>query len=52
MVPPLLPEVTGGQIAEIVTRANTISARIDFSEIVVPALVDSQGVALLDPPER
>jgi superfamily II DNA/RNA helicase len=52
LVPPLLPEITGGQIAEIVTRANTISARIDFSEILVAALVDSQGVALLDPPER
>jgi superfamily II DNA/RNA helicase len=52
LVPPLLPEITGGQIAEIVTRPNTISARIDFSEILVPALVDSHGAALLDPPER
>ncbi|PYJ86068.1 MAG: hypothetical protein DME70_08685, partial [Verrucomicrobia bacterium] len=52
VVPPLLPEITGGQIAEIVTRANTISARIDFSEVPMTALVDSLGVALLDPPER
>jgi superfamily II DNA/RNA helicase len=52
LVPPLLPEITGGQVAEIVTRVNTISARIDFSENQVTALIDSQGVALLDPPER
>ncbi len=52
LVPPLLPEITGGQISEIVIRPNTISARIDFSEILIPALVDSHGVALLDPPER
>ena len=52
MVLPLLPEITGGQIAEVVTRLNTISARIDFSENQIPALVDSHGVALLDPPER
>jgi superfamily II DNA/RNA helicase len=49
---PLLPEITGGQIAEILTRANTISVRIDFSEVAVTALVDSHGSALLDPPER
>ena len=52
VVPPLLPEITGGQIAEIVTRANTTSARIDFSEVPMTALIDSLGVALLDPPER
>src|SRR5436190_549544 len=48
----LLPEITGGQIAEIVTRTNTISARIDFSNVSISAVVDSRGVALLDPPER
>jgi superfamily II DNA/RNA helicase len=48
----LLPEITGGQIAEIVTRANTISARIDFSNVSVSAIIDARGVALLDPPER
>ena len=52
IVPPLLPEITGGRIAEIVTRANTISARIDFSENQIPAVIDSAGVALLEPPER
>ena len=48
----LLPRKTGGQIAEIVTRANTISARIDFSQVEVVAFIDSHGVALLDPRER
>ena len=52
LVPPLLPGITGGQIAETVTRANTISARIDFSQVETAALIDSHGVALLDPPER
>jgi len=48
----LLPEITGGQIAEIITRANTISARIDFSDVQIAAVIDSHGAALLDPPER
>ncbi len=52
LVPPLLPEITGGQIAEIVTRTNTIYARIHFAEVEVTAVIDSHGVALLDPPER
>src|SRR4051794_21140861 len=30
VVVPLVAEITGGQIAEIITRANTISARINF----------------------
>jgi len=51
-IPTLLPELTGGRIAELITRANTISARIDFSEVPMIALTDSRGVALLDPPER
>jgi superfamily II DNA/RNA helicase len=51
-VPPLIPEITGGAVAEIATRANTIYARIDFSEVRTAALVDSLGVALLEPPER
>jgi superfamily II DNA/RNA helicase len=51
-VPPLLPEITSGQVAEIVTRANTIYARIHFGDIPVPAVIDLHGVALLDPPER
>jgi hypothetical protein len=52
LVPPLLPEITGGQIAEMVTRTNTIYARIDFAGVPVAAVIDSGGVALLDPPER
>jgi hypothetical protein len=52
IVPPMLPEITGGLLAEIITRANTISARIDFSENQIPAIIDSAGVALLEPPER
>jgi hypothetical protein len=52
VVLPLLPEITGGQIAEIVTRGDTISARIDFSDVDIVAFIDSHGGALLDPPER
>jgi hypothetical protein len=52
LVPPQLPEITGGQIAEIITRANTIYARIDFSNNHIAAVMDSRGIALLDPPER
>ncbi|MEY2574872.1 MAG: ATP-dependent helicase [Verrucomicrobiota bacterium] len=52
IVPTLLPEITGGQVAEIITRGNTISARIHFGDVEVAAVVDSRGVALLDPPER
>ncbi|HVF71193.1 MAG TPA: DEAD/DEAH box helicase [Chthoniobacterales bacterium] len=48
----LLPEITGGEIAETVTRGNTVSGRIDFSAATIEALVDSRGAALLDPPER
>jgi len=52
LVQSLVPELTGGRIAEVVTRANTISARIDFSDVPMTAPIDSRGVALLDPPER
>jgi Helicase conserved C-terminal domain len=52
LVPPLLPEITGGQVAEIVARSNTIYARIDFSEVPVEAVIDSRGAALQEPPER
>jgi hypothetical protein len=51
-VVPLIPEFAGGAVAQTVTRATTIYARIDFSQIEVAAVVDSRGVALLDPPER
>lgn len=52
LVRALLPGTTGGRIEEVVTRANTIYARIDFSEAPVTAVLDSRGVALLEPPER
>jgi superfamily II DNA/RNA helicase len=52
IVPPLLREITKGEISEIITRASTISARIDFSAVPVTALLDSHGAALFDPPER
>lgn len=52
----ILPRVSefagGGRIDEIVTRANTISARIDFSAIEVTGFIDSNGRALCEPPER
>jgi hypothetical protein len=51
-VVPLIPEFTGGRTAEIVTRGDTIYARIDFSSIEIAAIVDSRGCALLEPPER
>ena len=49
---PLIPELTRGEVAGIVTRGDTIYARIDFSALQIAALVDSRGCALLDPPER
>jgi superfamily II DNA/RNA helicase len=52
LVLPLIPEATGGKIAAVATRSNTIYARIDFSDIQVSAVVDSHGCALLEPPER
>jgi len=36
----------------MITRANTIYARIDFSTAEISAFIDSRGTALLDPPER
>jgi superfamily II DNA/RNA helicase len=51
-VVPLIPEFTGGAVAQTVTRGDTIYARIDFSEVQITAITDSHGVALLDPPER
>jgi hypothetical protein len=52
LVPPLLPEITGGQVAEIMMRSNTIYTRIDFSEVPIEAVIDSRGAALQDPPDR
>ena len=52
LVLPLIAEFAAGEIAEIVTRGDTIYARIDFSAVEVSAFIDSRGSALLDPPER
>ena len=51
-VVPLIPELTMGETAEIVTRGDTIYARIDFSAVQISGVVDSRDCALLDPPER
>ncbi len=53
MVRDLLPQwICGGVVSEVVRRGETISARIDFSEIETQAYVDSHGIALHQPPER
>jgi hypothetical protein len=49
---PLIPTVAGGEIAGIVTRNDTVHARIDFSAVQISAVIDSHGCALLEPPER
>jgi superfamily II DNA/RNA helicase len=49
---PLIPEIAGGGIAQIVTRGDTIYARIDFSAVQIASVVDSRGCALFEPPER
>lgn len=52
-VVPRLAEFTGGAaVAEIVTRRETIFARLDFSLLEASAFVDSHGRALQAPPER
>jgi hypothetical protein len=42
----------GGAIDEIVVRNQTISARLDFSNVEVEGVIDSHGCALQAPPER
>lgn len=50
---PRIPEfIVGAQIAEVVTRNGTISARLDFSAVQTTATIDSNGRALHSPPER
>jgi superfamily II DNA/RNA helicase len=50
---PRIPEFTGGgQLAELVTRGNTICARIDFSSLQAAAHIDLHGRAVQAPPER
>jgi hypothetical protein len=53
MVQQLLPQwLCGGKVSTLVRRGETISARIDFSNIEIAAQIDSHGVALHKPPER
>jgi len=48
-----LGELVGpGSIAEYVTRGRTISIRVDYSGIAIPAYRDSLGKFVVDPPER
>jgi hypothetical protein len=50
---PRIPEFTGGgEVSELVTRGNTLSARLDFSGNEIEAIVDHHGHALESPPER
>jgi hypothetical protein len=50
---PRIPEFTrGGELAELVQRGNTISARIDFANVTASAHRDSLGRALQSPPTR
>nr|MBA2743100.1 DEAD/DEAH box helicase [Chthoniobacterales bacterium] len=51
-VTPIVSENTGGNVAELVTRRNTIAARIDFSNVRTTGHIDSHGRALQNPPER
>ena len=49
---PAVPELAGARVDEIVTRGNTISARLEFSALRTRAVIDSHGRALHQPPER
>jgi hypothetical protein len=53
-VVPLVPILVGGggAVFDVVERGGLLSVRVDFSAIGVECLVDSHGVALLNPPER
>jgi hypothetical protein len=50
---PRIGEFTnGGKLSELVRRNETISARVDFSDVQIEARLDSHSVALHQPPER
>jgi hypothetical protein len=50
---PRIPHFTGGaEVAEVVQRGDTLSARLDFASLKLRAIVDSHGAALDAPPER
>lgn len=52
LIVPQIPTLTGAAIAELVTRGDTLSARLDFTDTPVSAVRDSLGRALLAPPTR
>ncbi|MFL6527265.1 MAG: DEAD/DEAH box helicase [Chthoniobacterales bacterium] len=52
VVPRIAEFTRGGELAELVQRGNTLSARIDFARITSPACRDSLGRALQSPPTR
>jgi hypothetical protein len=50
---PLISElVKPGMIVDLVTRGRTVTVRIDYSNVLIQAHIDSLGKALVDPPER
>jgi hypothetical protein len=52
-VRPLLPElVKPGTIVDWIMRGNLISLRLDYANLPVNAHIDSNGKALIEPPER
>jgi hypothetical protein len=44
--------VRPGVIVETVTRGTTISVRLDYSNVMTEAFLDSHGLGLIDPPQR
>jgi len=50
---PLLPYITqGGRVVDLETASDLISARLDYSQALVFARIDSTGASLLNPPQR
>ncbi|MEA3209816.1 MAG: ATP-dependent helicase [Chthoniobacter sp.] len=47
-----LPALTGGVLAALLPRGDQLIARISFAEVAVSSWTDSQGAALIDPPQR
>jgi superfamily II DNA/RNA helicase len=50
--PKIAEFVNPGSVLEYVTRRNTISVRVDYSNVVISGHLDSLGQALIGPPER
>lgn len=50
---PILPHLTqGGRLLDLLENKGLIQARLDYSEAIVMARVDSHGCALINPPYR